>query len=962
MTLHFYLGTSAGFTSGTDLGNTSVRLAELPGFTEAADGGAISFSGLPFDDPTDSLGLVGLRPFWVEETAASPVRVWTGYVADRTFSRDARRSQIVGAANVTDPNLVDLNAIANIRIIAFNDGLRPQEAVTARLAWILGTTYLPVYDNGQVAASTGVTMDATDYRGQYPVDVLNDCAAASDRNWFIYWDPAQSSGHEIGLYFHHLGFTTGFTSSIRLTNHLADIDSTTTFGASATLNRDPSGTYSSVWMPYDGGHVYHTRSTTATAFIARHAVAPALKTKSRTKAASRAETFLDNSASEFDTISVTAILPRAKVNSALIGRSIDVKFDHLPTYASGYTSLQITRRTVRQMPDPNFYQVDFELANPKVKGGGGGSSVVDPKPFVPDCTPGGLDTATSLLTGKTIVADFITTAVYQPVNVSRVNDGLSDQTTAPLSRSPSGVDPDGSGIWKVDLGAAQSVGGFGVSVLACSVHMFLDWSDDNSSWTNISESDGDEGGFGEKGYIHIFTFTAVSHRYWRLRYTHSGGGFRCGADVFEWELYGTEDDCNEPQVGQPVPPETPGSTTDAILCYTTNYPYLPGSLHVTVNGLPVIVDETSPTTGGWCLTQHYPPGAVINTSYQAASPESTGVSNPDAAPVNTPALPVSTAKGDMIAGDGTLWRRLAVGSNGSILMADSTSGVGVKWANSSNFSGGGGGGVTAITANGSNSLAGTVNLKAGTGIALGVSGQDITITNTGSSGGVGGGSSDAILGIAGAGGARISGLQGSPDVTVGGGSDKEFDSSTLGGTAVGSLTTEDADTTRRGHYYQKMNATASFGLVGRIWTPPSTPYTVTAKLSDATMAAQFHRIGMAVTEASPGKTAGIYHEYNTSSIRAISTITSTSPTAGAAYRNEGVSVGNIHIQCPLYFRIIVVSSTDITFQFSTGGMTFRTHGAANYNPGFTIGGIGLFADPENSSINLEAFWDWLRFT
>jgi hypothetical protein len=53
-------------------------------------------------------------------------------------------------------------------------------------------------------------------------------------------------------------------------------------------------------------------------------------------------------------------------------------------------------------------------------------------------------------------------------------------------------------------------------------------------------------------------------------------------------------------------------------------------------------------------------------------------------------------------------------------------------------------GVRSITANGSNNLFGNVNLKAGTGIALGVSGQDVTITNTGSSSGGGSGTNLTI--------------------------------------------------------------------------------------------------------------------------------------------------------------------------------------------------------------------------
>lgn len=47
-------------------------------------------------------------------------------------------------------------------------------------------------------------------------------------------------------------------------------------------------------------------------------------------------------------------------------------------------------------------------------------------------------------------------------------------------------------------------------------------------------------------------------------------------------------------------------------------------------------------------------------------------------------------------------------------------------------------GVRTITSNGSNGLFGDVNLAAGTGIALGVLGQTVTVTNTGSSSGGGG--------------------------------------------------------------------------------------------------------------------------------------------------------------------------------------------------------------------------------
>ena len=141
MTLHFYLGTSASFASGTDLGNSSVRLGDIDGFIEAADKGIISIANLPFDDPAGSLSTSRSSAFarsgWRRRRPV-PTRIWSGYIADRNFKRDLQKSQIVGAARTTDPTLVDLNAVVQIRVIAFNDGKRPAETDLARLAWILG--------------------------------------------------------------------------------------------------------------------------------------------------------------------------------------------------------------------------------------------------------------------------------------------------------------------------------------------------------------------------------------------------------------------------------------------------------------------------------------------------------------------------------------------------------------------------------------------------------------------------------------------------------------------------------------------------------------------------------------------------------------------------------------------------------------------------------------------------------
>lgn len=281
----------------------------------------------------------------------------------------------------------------------------------------------------------------------------------------------------------------------------------------------------------------------------------------------------------------------------------------------------------------------------------------------------------------------------------------------------------------------------------------------------------------------------------------------------------------------------------------------------------------------------------------------------------------------------------------------------------------GGGGVSGITSNGSNSVTGAINLQAGTGIALGVSGSTITITNTGSGGGGSGGAATTNEYLTTATAADLSaevvipGLAGSPDILPASphASDLEFDTSTIGGTALGSPDTIDADTTIRSHLYISEGANSAFALVGRYWSVPSMPFTMTAKISDVTMPnAQFARGGIGVAEATPGKTQGIYTE--SVGARVISTISSTTPTTGAAYVTAGGSGTDTWSGLPVYFRCVVVSSTDITWYVSFGGHIFRRHGSANINPGFTIGSFFVAANPENATYPLSIAVDWIRFT
>ena len=284
-------------------------------------------------------------------------------------------------------------------------------------------------------------------------------------------------------------------------------------------------------------------------------------------------------------------------------------------------------------------------------------------------------------------------------------------------------------------------------------------------------------------------------------------------------------------------------------------------------------------------------------------------------------------------------------------------------------------GIGTITASSSNTVQrGTFNLRAGSGIALSLTDTDgdgefdtTTIVNTGQGGGGGGSSTaDAVRNQIGNGEIVIPGLAASPDIRVAGTNDQEFDSSTIGGTALGSPTTIDANTTFKSHLYIKKAAATGFSLQGRYWTTPSTPFTMTGKLTDwSNTKSNFMRVGMGIAEATPGKTEAIYVDGNNPAISGsgvVSVISSTTPTTGAAYVQQGNNGVEDATHAPMYFRVVVVSSTDVTWYFSTGGLIWRRLAGANRNPGFTIGSYFLSAHPENATYDMEAAFDWVRFT
>ena len=313
-------------------------------------------------------------------------------------------------------------------------------------------------------------------------------------------------------------------------------------------------------------------------------------------------------------------------------------------------------------------------------------------------------------------------------------------------------------------------------------------------------------------------------------------------------------------------------------------------------------------------------------------------------------------------------------------------------------------GVHLLSAAGSNSLYGDVNLVAGAGMAITTAGQSITLASTASGGGsssltveevdgnptvsatklvlpngtlgvVGtvatytpsGGGSDLVQVASGAGSIIVPGLAGSADIRVAGANDDEFDTTDTsdpmtGWTTLQTPTAHDINSTAKSHYYVKKTATsASTGHVGiyKAWSP-SAGGTVTCKMTDCIQArVNFQRGGgLFIAEASPGKMMNLWSVDAGGGALLQVTYYTAPGTYSSAPGTYGVAG---QAMWPIYFRIVYNSLTSISYYFSMSGKLWTPILVA-HNPGFTVGAAGLCIDTQNATYDGEAIFDWIRFT
>ncbi len=354
------------YYNGSNLGAEAVRLGPT-GFslTEAAESGILGFGRLRIDDPTSSLSLVGHRALNIQEPDCSDPWLFRGYLADRMVKHED--SLNIGTARVWDCTLVDLNSGLQFRVIR-SGGKRPEETDTQRLAWLLGSGYMgPVSEDDSHVFGAGVDLDAADYRGQTPADVLADCAQVSGCNYFVVWDDTLG---DPALHY-YLPSRAHFDSTLSISNVLADVNMTTVFAPdeAMTLSMDPSRIYTGVRYGYgDKEGAVFEESATILASIGHRREAnwadPSIRKAAR--ATAKANKWLSEGETEATRITVTLnAVPPAQVNLIRCGQRLQVKATHLPGFTS-FTWVRVVRRTVQQMEGTQLlYSVALELSNVK---------------------------------------------------------------------------------------------------------------------------------------------------------------------------------------------------------------------------------------------------------------------------------------------------------------------------------------------------------------------------------------------------------------------------------------------------------------------------------------------------------------------------------------------------------------------------------------------------------------------
>ena len=313
-----------------------VRLYTLD-VTEYAEEGSVATSTYLVDDDDGTLDFPPLTRIWAVEgdvAASSNTYVHHGYIADRVIHRGD--SALTSSARIWEVSVADENSVLSRRVLSNPNANRPAETDVARVQWLANEAdgQLLIDDTAFISTASPTNMDAADYRGQTGLDVLNDCAQQSGKNFYAYFNQLLGTG----IWYGAEDLTT-YSSMIRLTNVLGDVNhdqNVYEIGREGTrLTRDPSRLLSGVYMQYGAGSGVYVRNQPMFQEIGmRDMVMSAPNVNTLGTATRRAQRYLADLDSEEDRIITTVRLPSSKVTFIKRGMRIRFRATHLPGYES----------------------------------------------------------------------------------------------------------------------------------------------------------------------------------------------------------------------------------------------------------------------------------------------------------------------------------------------------------------------------------------------------------------------------------------------------------------------------------------------------------------------------------------------------------------------------------------------------------------------------------------------------
>jgi hypothetical protein len=376
--VHYFSPTTPGAASFDVDVSDFVRRGRIGPLSGEAQMAAVG-SGVCVLDDIDSTvghlsdGIVGLKQWYWNETEcpSGNQRVYTGYTFDRRYTRGD--SLVTGPSRLIDVTLMDPNAFLSFRIFApesvdpTSSFVRPAEDTDARIAALLAVDFLSttLFDLGYIPTTGHKPMDAHDYTGQKPFDVVNDIAQVLGWNPWVGYDETEN---KLFLWFDDWKTdgtaTVPYDSTLRLTNVEAEQDATTLLAQQWPVETvDPSRVISAVYVIGKGKTVYRTNPTTANKFGWRDAVMQAQFLSDETKLNDLGDRYLLDNATEDHKIAVSVQVPAALVTAIHEGMRIQAHFTHCPSVASGFVWCRILHRTVRRDIDTmEFYWLDLELS------------------------------------------------------------------------------------------------------------------------------------------------------------------------------------------------------------------------------------------------------------------------------------------------------------------------------------------------------------------------------------------------------------------------------------------------------------------------------------------------------------------------------------------------------------------------------------------------------------------------